>query len=80
TLETTARGYLVALARRILRKGDTFRPPPTLVEDADRLLTRLLLLLLVDQTGPACHTGRRSCFFLLRSRTFQRRRLSAPIA
>lgn len=21
------------------------------------------LLLLVDQTGPACHTGRRSCFF-----------------
>jgi len=22
------------------------------------------LLLLVDQTGPACHTGRRNCFFL----------------
>lgn len=21
------------------------------------------LLLMVDQTGPACHTGRRSCFF-----------------
>ncbi|MEM9968127.1 MAG: phosphoribosyl-AMP cyclohydrolase [Pseudomonadota bacterium] len=21
------------------------------------------LLMLVDQTGPACHTGRRSCFF-----------------
>lgn len=23
------------------------------------------LLLLVDQTGPACHTGRRSCFYRL---------------
>jgi len=23
------------------------------------------LLLLVDQTGPACHTGRRSCFYKL---------------
>jgi len=23
------------------------------------------LLLLVDQTGPACHTGRRSCFYSL---------------
>ena len=23
------------------------------------------LLLLVDQTGPACHTGRRSCFYQL---------------
>jgi phosphoribosyl-AMP cyclohydrolase len=21
------------------------------------------ILLLVDQTGPACHTGRRSCFY-----------------
>jgi phosphoribosyl-AMP cyclohydrolase len=23
------------------------------------------LLLLVDQTGPACHTGRRTCFYQL---------------
>jgi len=23
------------------------------------------LLLIVDQTGPACHTGRRSCFYQL---------------
>jgi len=22
------------------------------------------VLMLVDQTGPACHTGRRSCFYL----------------
>jgi phosphoribosyl-AMP cyclohydrolase len=44
------------------RKGDTSGHVQRLVEmrvDCDRDC----LLLLVDQTGPACHTNRRSCFF-----------------
>ena len=44
------------------RKGETSGHIQRLVEarydcDSDALL------LLVDQTGPACHTNRRSCFF-----------------
>lgn len=48
--------------RAFWRKGDTSGHAQRLVEmrvDCDRDC----LLLLVDQTGPACHTGRRSCFF-----------------
>jgi phosphoribosyl-AMP cyclohydrolase len=44
------------------RKGDTSGHVQRLVEmriDCDRDC----LLLLVEQTGPACHTGRRSCFY-----------------
>ncbi|MEI4470264.1 phosphoribosyl-AMP cyclohydrolase [Frigidibacter sp. MR17.24] len=44
------------------RKGDTSGHVQRLVElrvDCDRDC----LLLLVDQTGPACHTHRRSCFY-----------------
>ena len=43
-------------------KGETSGHVQRLVElrlDCDRDT----LLVLVDQTGPACHTGRRSCFF-----------------
>ncbi|HMO09545.1 MAG TPA: phosphoribosyl-AMP cyclohydrolase [Paracoccaceae bacterium] len=43
-------------------KGETSGHVQRLVEmriDCDRDT----LLLRVDQTGPACHTGRRSCFF-----------------
>lgn len=43
-------------------KGETSGHEQKLVEmrvDCDRDS----LLLLVDQTGPACHTNRRSCFF-----------------
>jgi phosphoribosyl-AMP cyclohydrolase len=43
-------------------KGETSGHHQRLVElrvDCDRDC----LLALVDQTGPACHTGRRSCFF-----------------
>jgi phosphoribosyl-AMP cyclohydrolase len=44
------------------RKGDTSGHVQRLIEmriDCDRDC----LLLLVEQTGPACHTGRRSCFY-----------------
>ena len=44
------------------RKGDTSGHVQELMEmrfDCDQDC----LLLLVDQTGPACHTGRRSCFY-----------------
>ena len=43
-------------------KGETSGHVQKLVEmrvDCDRDC----LLVLVDQTGPACHTGRRSCFY-----------------
>ncbi len=44
------------------RKGDTSGHVQRLVEmrvDCDRDC----LLMLVEQTGPACHTNRRSCFY-----------------
>jgi phosphoribosyl-AMP cyclohydrolase len=44
------------------RKGETSGHVQRLVElrlDCDRDT----LLLIVDQTGPACHTNRRSCFY-----------------
>lgn len=50
--------------RRLWRKGETSGQVQYLREmrldcDGDTLLLK------VDQTGPACHTGRRSCFYLL---------------
>lgn len=48
--------------REFWRKGDTSGHTQRLIEmrvDCDRDC----LLLIVDQTGPACHTGRRSCFY-----------------
>jgi phosphoribosyl-AMP cyclohydrolase len=63
--ETLATGqvcYFSRSRRRLWRKGETSGQVQKLVEmridcDGDALL------LLVDQTGVACHTGRRSCFF-----------------
>ena len=63
--ETLATGrvcYWSRSRRRLWRKGETSGQVQRLVEmrldcDADTLLIR------VDQTGVACHTGRRSCFF-----------------
>lgn len=63
--ETLASGQVVYWSRsraRLWRKGERSGQVQRLVElridcDGDTLL------LLVDQTGPACHTGRQSCFF-----------------
>ena len=64
-LETLATGRVCYWSRSrgaLWRKGETSGQVQALVEmrvdcDADALL------LLVDQTGVACHTGRRSCFY-----------------
>lgn len=63
--ETLASGRICYYSRsrgRLWRKGETSGQVQRLVEmrldcDGDALLLR------VDQTGVACHTGRRSCFF-----------------
>ncbi len=62
--ETLATGRVVYWSRRRGRwpKGETSGHVQRLVAaraDCDRDC----VLLLVDQTGPACHTGARSCFF-----------------
>lgn len=64
-METLATGritYFSRSRRALWRKGETSGQTQRLVElrvdcDGDTLL------LLVDQTGAACHTGTRSCFF-----------------
>jgi phosphoribosyl-AMP cyclohydrolase len=63
--ETLATGRVCYYSRsrgRLWRKGETSGQAQRLVElrldcDGDALL------LLVDQSGVACHTGRRDCFF-----------------
>ena len=62
TLETGQVCYYSRSRRALWRKGERSGQSQTLVElrldcDGDTLL------LLVDQKGVACHTGRRSCFF-----------------
>jgi phosphoribosyl-AMP cyclohydrolase len=66
SLETTlkeGRTCFWSRSRKTLwRKGETSGHVQKVLEiradcDADCLLIR------VDQTGPACHTGRKSCFF-----------------
>jgi len=64
-VETLATGrvcYWSRSRKRLWRKGETSGHVQALREmrvdcDGDTLL------LLVDQTGPACHTGARACFF-----------------
>ena len=62
TLETGRVCYWSRSRGALWRKGETSGQVQLLVEmrldcDGDALL------LLVDQTGVACHTGRRSCFY-----------------
>ena len=62
TLQTGAVCYYSRARARLWRKGERSGQSQRLVElridcDGDQLL------LLVDQKGVACHTGRRSCFF-----------------
>jgi phosphoribosyl-AMP cyclohydrolase len=62
TLTTGQVFYYSRSRQKLWRKGETSGQTQKLVElridcDGDSLL------LLVEQTGVACHTGRRSCFF-----------------
>ncbi|HWA92513.1 MAG TPA: phosphoribosyl-AMP cyclohydrolase [Rhizomicrobium sp.] len=62
TLATGAVTYWSRSRRAVWRKGETSGHVQRLVEawidcDGDTLLMK------VDQTGPACHTGAPSCFF-----------------
>ncbi len=62
TLETGRVTYWSRSRQAFWIKGETSGHTQKLVEmrvDCDRDT----LLVLVDQTGPACHTNRRSCFF-----------------
>ncbi len=62
TLETGRVTYWSRSRQAFWVKGETSGHVQKLVEmrlDCDRDC----LLVLVEQTGPACHTGRRSCFF-----------------
>lgn len=62
TLESGRVTYWSRSRQALWRKGDTSGHIQRLVEmriDCDRDT----LLVLVEQTGPACHTGRRNCFF-----------------
>jgi phosphoribosyl-AMP cyclohydrolase len=62
TLKTGQVTYWSRSRNALWRKGETSGHTQKLIEmkldcDGDTLL------LLVDQTGPACHTGERNCFF-----------------
>ncbi len=62
TLETGRVTYWSRSRAALWRKGETSGHIQRLIEmrlDCDRDC----LLLLVEQTGPACHTNRRSCFY-----------------
>ena len=63
TLQTGRVTYWSRSRQAMWVKGETSGHIQRLVEfrlDCDRDC----LLLLIDQTGPACHTNRRSCFYI----------------
>ncbi|MEW7981167.1 MAG: phosphoribosyl-AMP cyclohydrolase [gamma proteobacterium symbiont of Phacoides pectinatus] len=62
TLQSGRVCYFSRSRRKLWRKGESSGQVQSLREmrfdcDGDTIL------LLVDQTGPACHTGRRTCFY-----------------
>jgi phosphoribosyl-AMP cyclohydrolase len=62
TLSTGRVCYFSRSRKKLWRKGESSGQVQMLKEmrldcDGDTIL------LIVDQTGPACHTGRRSCFY-----------------
>ncbi len=62
TIETGQVTYWSRSRQKLWRKGETSGHIQKLLElrvDCDRDC----LLMIVDQTGPACHTNRRSCFY-----------------
>ncbi len=64
TIETSRVCYFSRSRQKLWRKGESSGQVQLLKEirldcDGDTIL------LLVDQTGPACHTGRKSCFYNL---------------
>ncbi|RMF36176.1 MAG: phosphoribosyl-AMP cyclohydrolase [Alphaproteobacteria bacterium] len=62
TLRTGRVTYWSRSRKAVWRKGESSGHVQRLIEmrvDCDRDC----LLVIVDQTGPACHTGRRSCFY-----------------
>lgn len=62
TIETGRVCYFSRSRQKLWRKGESSNQTQTLKSfriDCDRDT----ILLIVDQTGVACHTGRRSCFF-----------------
>ena len=66
TLKTHQVTYWSRSRQAVWRKGETSGHTQTLVEayvdcDGDTLLMK------VEQTGPACHTGARSCFYRRRA-------------
>lgn len=71
TLETGRVTYWSRSRNALWAKGETSGHVQRLVElriDCDRDC----LLLIVDQTGPACHTNRRSCFYTVVSEGHER--------
>ncbi len=77
TISTNQVCYYSRSRKKLWRKGESSNQTQTLIElrydcDGDTIL------LLVDQKGAACHTGRRSCFYTA-IRNNQPAEIAAPI-
>lgn len=62
TLETGRVCYWSRSRQKLWRKGES-SGQVQLLKDLRLDCDGDTILMLVDQTGPACHTGRRNCFF-----------------